>query len=1086
MNNIEIRCSHAGNSARILPDFLQPLLNASVSYDRISNFYSADSLLSISQGVESLYERSGKMRVIIGTHGISKDTLAESLSAKDLLKHITQSRDAIVSEIASIPDALKKRRLASLVWMIEDDLLEVRIAAANQGAVFYPKTFIFKDAHGNKVAAIGGPNETGDELDSNFEQIVALKSWQNPEDVAEQENFFEKLWANKENDFTVCDLSQEIGRVITDGLDGAFPNPKHEHVVNKIPSGAIHLSSQMPANFFVSGEIPALYQHQERAVIDALSRWPVRVLFSDEVGLGKTFEIAATMSFLMKYCGVKRVLILTPKSVLYQWQDELATHFSINAWLYDSYQQSYRDIEGNCIPAEKKNPIGAKSPDIILMSAQFARGNSNVNNIFENDGVVLPDLIILDEAHSARESKQVSGHYKATRLYKMLEAVTPHIPHVIFATATPMQKEACEYHSMLKLLGLPSAWCNRLNYQTSLNLISSDQAPDINDAYTAANLLKSTFNAMKPDLNQLNVDEIRIAREIVDMGKDKFETAANVQNNWETFRSLFVKLHPAHLLTVRNTRRALENIGYKFPKRNLEEVTLHNSIEVQMFYKRVNDYISNDCFSVEKILHPGHAINIGFVRVSYQQRVASSLYSCRKSLDRRLNKLLNLRKSTEEGRLINDAFLQELGIQFEEDNVANDEMLDKDFDLVEVFGKTKNQLNKDSLKNAINIECTSIQPLLDEIDALLANPGDMKVTESIKLALEHVKQGDQVLLFSRYTDTVDALINEFIRRGGADYCYGVYTGQKSTIVNNGIEHKCNKQKIKSELSSGNLKLIICSDAASEGLNLQAARVLINVDVPWTPARLEQRIGRIARLGQVADNVEIFNVWYPNSIEARMYHRIQKRLSESNIAIGEFPDVIADGIRDLILQDKEQEDSSAYQLQEIRNSKQTKALEELWSANKSSMTTSRFIREQLIELCNQSFGVVDDNAINKMKTYLLSDGTEINLTPIEGQEETVSLTSKTWDKLDFELDDFNIVNDPMGNPAIFSYKNDSSRWLPHEAVITKILNKPSTCTSTVADCPRMLANPANLSLCFALEDKVPQQPIFWPPLIKGEI
>ena len=214
----------------------------------------------------------------------------------------------------------------------------------------------------------------------------------------------------------------------------------------------IEASSKMPANFFVSGAIPALYMHQERAVLEALSRWPVRVLFSDEVGLGKTFEVAATMVYLLKYCGVKRVVILTPKAVLQQWQDELYDNFKIDAWMFDSSQKQYVSATGKLRYMGTSNPLGATSPDIVLMSAQYARGNRENSGVLERSSTVLPDLLIVDEAHSARVSKGLDGKPHKTRMYSMLQAVSSRIPHMILDTATPMQKDVEEYHSILKLL----------------------------------------------------------------------------------------------------------------------------------------------------------------------------------------------------------------------------------------------------------------------------------------------------------------------------------------------------------------------------------------------------------------------------------------------------------------------------------------------------------------------------------------------------------------------------------------------------------------------------------------------------------
>ena len=85
-----------------------------------------------------------------------------------------------------------------------------------------------------------------------------------------------------------------------------------------------------------------------------------------------------------------------------------------------------------------------------------------------------------------------------------------------------------------------------------------------------------------------------------------------------------------------------------------------------------------------------------------------------------------------------------------------------------------------------------------------------------------------------------------------------------------------------------VSVVFCSDAASEGLNLQAARVIINIDVPWNPARLEQRIGRIARLGQRADTVKIYNLWYPDSVESKIYTRLLQRKDLYDLAVGEYP------------------------------------------------------------------------------------------------------------------------------------------------------------------------------------------------------
>src|SRR5690606_34240352 len=100
--------------------------------------------------------------------------------------------------------------------------------------------------------------------------------------------------------------------------------------------------------------------------------------------------------------------------------------------------------------------------------------------------------------------------------------------------------------------------------------------------------------------------------------------------------------------------------------------------------------------------------------------------------------------------------------------------------------------------------------------------------------------------------------------------------------------------------SGEVDIVFCSDAASEGLNLQAASVVINVDVPWNPARLEQRIGRAARLGQTAEIVDVLNLWYPQSVEAKIYERVLQRRDVMELALGAFPELVGTAIRNAVM------------------------------------------------------------------------------------------------------------------------------------------------------------------------------------------
>ncbi|HHX37498.1 MAG TPA: DEAD/DEAH box helicase family protein [Clostridiaceae bacterium] len=1079
--NLEIKHNYFGNGVSILNSFLIPVLSNAVSYDRLTSFYTIDSLLSISQGIGSLFKNGGRMRLIIGIHSVPIEILDAVSKSEAFNAQISEIRETIKRDIASLTDLLEKKRIATIAWMIEDGLLEIRVVDVAGDGIFHPKMMILDDANGDSVAAIGSPNETKNGLGSNVEQLAVSKSWEIQDAVNEPKRYFESLWFNKFEGVYCLDITGEIAEDIRTSLGQGFDNPNKKKKGIDTITQVISASKRMPAYYFVSGDIPALYMHQERAVLDALSRWPVRVLLADEVGLGKTFEAAATMVFLIKNCGVKRTVILTPKSVLKQWQEELNDNFGLKVWMYDSSRKEYVHPDGRILSMHGKNPIGPDSPDMILMSAQFARGSGNDGSLLEREDTILPDLLMVDEAHSARVSRDITGKRKKTRMYKMLEAISLKVPHLIFATATPMQTDSAEYHALLKLLGLPKKWEKERAFRTSLRLIGSEEVPDISDGNSAAKMLCSTIHDMRPKLEVLYPEGKEFIETLVDINSsgDSYDVGSFVINNWSEMRKAFIRLHPARLLTVRNTRRALSEVGYQFPKRNLTEVSVSNSDEIQLFYQGVNEYITKDCFLIERALEPEKVINLGFIRVNYQQRVASSLHSCKESLGRRYNRVLQLREYLLSHSAILGFESEALDINESLDDIEKDELLDYGDENLDI-AVDWSRVDIDDLRRAVSIECTSLGSLVSRAEELLKEPGDVKIIQSIELAKERINLGDTVLLFSRYTDTVDALIQQFEHvRGNEILPYGIYTGKKSAIIKDGKEEQCDKGRIKKELFAGNIKIMFCSDAASEGLNLQAARVLINVDVPWTPSRLEQRIGRIARLGQTAKEVDVYNVWYPNSIEARMYHRIQKRLDETNLAIGEFPEVVANRIKEAVLDDSDYDDS-IQQLNDLRNSYQMKALEKLWVNTDGGKTISSAIRDRLVELAISRFEEV--NVSGNMHSIELPDKTVFNVTADSGVAESISLSSPIWGYTDFAMPNVSELYTASGIPAAF-YSNQHKCLLKPKAIFDLAAGEPFSDEMKINEIPNTLADNKALSLCFIEEGLIDEVTELWPPVME---
>ena len=93
--------------------------------------------------------------------------------------------------------------------------------------------------------------------------------------------------------------------------------------------------------------------------------------------------------------------------------------------------------------------------------------------------------------------------------------------------------------------------------------------------------------------------------------------------------------------------------------------------------------------------------------------------------------------------------------------------------------------------------------------------------------------------------------------------------------------------------SAQIRLVVATDAACEGLNLQTLGTLINVDLPWNPSRLEQRLGRIKRFGQARRTVDMLNLVYHDTQDEKVYQVLSRRMKDRYDIFGGLPDTIED-------------------------------------------------------------------------------------------------------------------------------------------------------------------------------------------------
>ncbi len=163
---------------------------------------------------------------------------------------------------------------------------------------------------------------------------------------------------------------------------------------------------------------------------------------------------------------------------------------------------------------------------------------------------------------------------------------------------------------------------------------------------------------------------------------------------------------------------------------------------------------------------------------------------------------------------------------------------------------------------------------------------------------------EKVVLFSAFHSTLDYLAERLEEDGIS--CIRLKGGQRETKADT----------IAAFMHPNGPRVLLSSEVGAEGVDLQFSRVVINYDLPWNPMRLEQRIGRIDRLGQRAEKVLIWNILYSDTIDARIYKRLYEKLDLCRTALGDFEAILGDEIRRLEIDLLSQELSPEQQEQRI--------------------------------------------------------------------------------------------------------------------------------------------------------------------------
>ncbi len=943
--SLDIDNFYSAKGASINESLVLPTLEKSKFYDRLSGYFSVHSFVAVSVGLEALFQNEGRMRLVIGIHDVPMElleALAEGIGKPQEI--VEEYKERFLNEVGFLSSEADKNALAVIGWLLKLKLLEVKVAAPkNRRGIYHQKRMIFRDSFGNVICGSGSLNETvGGQF--NKEEMLFLFSWLVDSKMMELPlQSFEDIWNNNDDDVEVFELNEVFATQILERI-GNPPQPFTTSQRNAQAFEILEISKNSSCYSPYNLSLAALYPHQERVFKDALSRSPLRVLLADEVGLGKTLEAGIVIAFMLKFRGLNSATILAPASLVRQWQEEMKNHFDLVFWRWDSSTNRYVDVEGNFY--KSMGFASTDRPKLIVVSSQWARMNQE--KVINSSG----ELVVVDEAHSARVNRDAYGDRKSL-MFKLIEAVSARVEHLMLLTATPMQVQPREYHGLLELLGLPPVWEKYPNYELGLEFTANPEfLLTLDSAATLGKMIKASSLMYEWSPDTLVAPEIKLLAEI--SGAESAPAIASlVKKDIAVSRSLFIKQHPANLLTCRNTKSNLEKYNYRFPKRNFIAPEMDFPLELSDFMESLDRYLSNSYGKFETALRPFTPFPLAFARSTYYQRLASSLTAANSSLNRRLQ-FFNHIDSYLKGDITEFSLNPEI-YQTSEDEIELE--LDYNFDESLINELDDAKLNRPiQVLSALQEEILSIEEALGKMKFLGENipASDPKFKACLKLLEGRLKQGLQTLVFSRYTDTLFSFI-EYFRQTDFDskFGYATYTGSEVWIQSNSGFRMSSKIEVTRALNSGEIAIVFCSDAASEGLNLQAAQCLVNLDVPWNPARLEQRIGRIARLGQKSEIVDIVNFWYPKSVEADMYARLLARADVYQIAVGEFPDLFSNSIGQQLAirfnQNLPVVKNAFEELQEAHRDIQRVALNKIWKNNDLSQPFSKVYRSDLINL-----------------------------------------------------------------------------------------------------------------------------------------
>lgn len=865
---------HSSRRSRLDQAVLNEKLIDAVSYDRIAGYFRS-----------SLFEVAGE--AILGIKGPVRIICNSDLDPEDLSTAAAAQAALRRSWCAGNPESAPPNalpRYAALYEALTSGRVTIKVLPDTAFGLIHGKAGVIRYTDGSASSFIGSVNESASAWKFNYELL-----WEDddPESVRWVQEEFDALW----NDASAIDIAccpfiaQDIHRIINRKVIA----PEVWRTPGDVTKAAAAAAVETPVYRREQG----LWPHQKYFAKLALERHRLggaRLVLADQVGLGKTIQLAmAALLMALDDQQDAPILVLAPKPLLQQWQDELmellqlpSARWTGKCWVDEN------DLE---YPSEGVRSLG-KCPRRIGLVSQglVVRGQDEVIQQLLNRNYT---CVIVDEAHRARRRKlppvdasedQINERAEPNKLMAFLREIGSKTKSMLLATATPVQLHPIEAWDLLYVLSqgnagvLGGATHTSPWYQAShcLRVATGQDAVPTNarDGWEyvrdplPSKFEDQAFGSLRRNLNAKDtrwqfdpetLDQLSPAVRQVQLGNILLPEYGE-------------RFNPLLRCIVRRTRSYLEETinpatgGYYLPRVSVRLFGEDDGALVLGGYLK-EAYEEAENFSQ---LLQQRVRGAGFFKTLLLRRLGSSIDAGRKTI----TKLL--------GHSIDE-------IDDEEDDSQEEELLTSNANPT-VVSEFKNftDAERQSLTRCLEllVEGGNNDPKLEAVlDYLLA-----RGASSVERWLDR-----GCILFSQYYDTVRWMGDELAKQPeliGMDI--GLYAGSnRSGIWRDGRFQRCERETLKARVRAGTLHILLGTDAASEGLNLQRLGTLINIDLPWNPTRLEQRKGRIQRIGQIRSEVWIANLRYRESVEDRVHEVLAGRLEAIHDLFGQIPDTLED-------------------------------------------------------------------------------------------------------------------------------------------------------------------------------------------------